>query len=136
MCPMRYAGQHIRPAVSVEMPLQCEFMAADKVPAVAFALNKQARQCLLFHAESGCPLIVFKDFLKVRRTIAPSFIDAVEALGVAAGPVINLPLVIAAHLQLVRGTADRPAVLDGLVGLQMLMRQFEAVVPKRVLAGA
>ena len=68
--------------------------------------------------------------------VAAAGVDAVEPLGVLAGVVVELQLVVVADVELVADLAGRDAGLDVLLGLEVLVRQLEAVVPERVLARA
>ena len=59
------------------------------------------------------PLVVLEDLLDVAGLVAAAGVDAVEPLGVAAGVVVDLQLVVAADLELVRhlaGLRRRPAI--------------------------
>jgi hypothetical protein len=61
-------------------------------------------------------------------------IDTIEALGVTAGVIVDLQLIVAAGIELVSHLAYGDAIEDSLLGFEMIPRELEAMVPKRVLA--
>ena len=71
---------------------------------------------------------------ELARLVAAALVDAVEALGIVAGKVVDLELVVAADLQLVDDFAHRHGIHNRLLRLQVLAGQLEAVVPGNVLS--
>src|SRR5262249_45357892 len=69
------------------------------------------------------------------RPVAAPRLDAVEALGVAARVVVDFQALVAADLEPVRDRAHRDAVLDDPLALEVLVRQFETMVPELELPG-
>ena len=91
---------------------------------------------LLLHADLGGALVVFEDLLQLTGLFAAAGGDAVEAFGVAAGVVVEFEGVVAADLEFVGDIADLERLGDQVLGLEILVRQFEGVVPEGCLAGA
>src|SRR5262249_4803864 len=113
-----------------------EAVPAGQLPAVAGPVDRQALDRLLLGADGRGPAVVLEDLLQVGGPLAAAAVDAVEALGVAAGGVVQLQLVVDAHPQLVGHLAHRHTLGDRPARLQALVGQLEAVVPEGDLAGA
>src|SRR5262249_24207089 len=129
------AGQHVG-AVGVEVLLQGELVADDEVAAVTLAGEHQARQRLLLHADADGPPAVPGDLADLGGLGGAAGVDAVVALGEAAGVVVDFQLVVVGHLELVGHRAHGDGRLDRLGRLKMIRGLLEAVVPERQLARA
>src|SRR5207244_10313904 len=102
----------------------------------ARAVNDEAGHRLLLHADADGALVVLEDVLQVSLLLAAAAVNAVEALGVFAGIIIELQLAVAPYLKLVRDLAGLNALLNRLLGFQVLVRQFEIVIPERAFSRA
>ena len=67
--------------------------------------------------------------------IAPGFVHAVETLGVPSGIIIDLQPVIIPNLEFVVGLSGLDRFRNYFFRFQMLVRQFEAMIPEGELAG-
>ena len=93
-------GQDVR-AVGVEVPVERELVPGGELPAGALPRDGQRGGGLLLHPDAGRARVVLEDVLDVAGPVAAAGIDAVEPLGVAAGEVVELQLVVAGDLELV-----------------------------------
>src|SRR5687767_5736994 len=109
------------------MLLEGEPVPADEVAARAGPPDRQTAGRLFLRADADGALVVLKDLLELVLLLAARRVDAVEALSVLARVVVNFQLIGAGDLQLVRNLSSRRAVLDGLVGFQVFVRQLKAV---------
>src|SRR5439155_20821071 len=119
-----------------EVARETELVPAHKLPAGAVAVDDDPRRGLLLHADAGRSLVVLKDLLEFGGLFAAALVDAVKALGVLAGKVVDFQSFVVGNLFLVVHRAGLDRVGNGLVGFEMLRRQLERVVPEGVLAGA
>ena len=71
--------------------------------------DREAGGGLLLHPDLDGPLVVLEDLLDVGGAVLAARADAVEPLGVLAGPVVDLQPVGVADLQLVVDRADLDA---------------------------
>ncbi len=115
---------------------QTKFMSGDKIAAIAGALNRQAQDAFFFHAEGNSAAVVLKDLLQLTGLGAAALVHAIEALRVSAGVIPDFQLAVVAHLQLVRDLADLHAGHDVLGRIQVLVGQFETMVPEGILPRA
>jgi len=77
--------------------------------AVAVAVDLYGGHCLLLHADAGRSSVVGEYFLRLGGLCAAAAIDAVEALSICAGVVVNFEFVGPADFQLMRDSAGRDA---------------------------
>ena len=131
---MGHGREHVWPSLPAEVPVEIEFVAGSQLFAIAGPMNQQARKGFLLHADLYGALVVGEDLLQVRRPVATALVDAVEPLSVLAGPVVNLEARILRELELVGGLSHGQRLLNGLLRLEVLVRQLEAVVPEGVFA--
>ena len=94
------------------------------------ARDRQAGHGLLLHPDGGGAGVVLEDVLDVAGPVAPARGDAVEALGVAAGVVVNLQLVVARDLESVADGSHLHRGEHGFDGLEVLAGQLEAAGPR------
>ena len=111
-------------------------MSGNKIAAIAGALNRQAQDAFFFHAEGDGAAVILKDLLQLTGLGATALGYAIEALRVPPGIIPDFQLTIVAHLQLVRDLADLHAGHDVLGRIQVLVGQFETMVPEGILPRA
>src|SRR6266508_1637947 len=116
------------------MPLQGELVAADKMAAIAGALNRQAQRRFFLNADVRSPPVILKNLLQIGGAVSAPSIHAIESLRVFTRIVVDLELVVSSHFELVVHSSRLHVVLNIGFRFEMLMWQLEAVVPKRVLA--
>src|SRR5437016_2236053 len=118
------------------MPIQRKLITGDQVSAIAASSDHQAGDGFGLHANLRRAFIVFKDLLEISGLITATLIDAVKSLGVMARIVINLELAVIANLELVIDVAYLHGFKNIGLPFKVLVRQLEAVIPKRILSGA
>src|SRR5437764_258383 len=118
------------------MPIQRKLITRDQVSAIAASSDYQAGHGLGLHANLCRAFIVFKDLLEISGLVTAALVDAVKSLGVSAGIIINLELAVIANLEFVIYVAYLQGFENIGLPFEVLVRQLEAVVPKRILSGA
>ncbi len=131
---MAYRRQHVLP-VRVEVLLQLELVSGHEVLHGALRPDHHGRRRPFVHPDPDRPLPVAVDLLQLRRLLPAPRVDPVETLRVLPGIVVDLQLVHALHLQIVRLLSNRKARHDLRLGLQVRFRQLETVIPESVLPG-
>src|SRR5262249_52885133 len=67
---------------------QSELVSGNQLPAIAGAMNDQAGNCFLLHANVCRPLVVLENLLQLGGLVAAALVNAIEALGVSARPIV------------------------------------------------
>src|SRR5262245_49392601 len=109
-------------------------MPGNKLTAIARSPDFKARCLLLLHANLDRPLAIRENVLQILRLRPAVAIDTVEALSITAGVIVDLQLIVAADAELVGHFSCGNAVDGFSLGLEVLVRELKAMVPKRVLA--
>src|SRR5437660_6153454 len=118
------------------MPIQCKLITGDQMPAITAASDHQAGDGFGLHANLCRAFIVFKDLLEISGLVTATLVDAVKSLGVSAGIIIDLELAVIANLKFVVYVAYLHGFENIRLSFEVLVRQLEAVIPKRILSGA
>src|SRR5262249_51146765 len=89
-----------------------ELVTGSEVRAIAGTLDLEAQTLLLLHADPDGPLLVLEYLLELLGSLGAGLVDPVEALGVAAGIVVDLEVLVVGDGESVAHLADRDAVAD------------------------
>src|SRR5262249_34050463 len=132
---VHHVGDDVR-AVGVEMLTEVELVPGGQLAAIAVRFDDRPGGRFLLDANAHGPRVILIDLLQVAGLVGPARIDAVEALGVAAGKIVVFQVRVGARFELVAYGADLQGLRDGLDRFQVVVGEFKAVVAQRLLGGA
>ena len=85
--------------LALKWSVELNLVARNEAPHIPLAVGDQGVGGDLLHPDADRPGVVLLDFPEIGGLIAAALVDAVVALGIAAGEFVDLPLIVAADLE-------------------------------------